>query len=147
LEIPQMLKNTEVEVTNKIVKTNVFPCPPDSYDEDIHTMPLDFDSIREETQKAKKAKVSTKIEKDTHHYILSEKEKKQITGYVKDMEKHIDKWSREGKDKFTYDCSKLSIPIFLELVLQFKETNPKFYVEKHNGPRLIIVDWVGKNEV
>ena len=145
------MSNKNIAVIGSLISE--FPSPPnledtfeDTYLVEGQPMSLDFEVIQEATNKAKKEKIITKIEKHTPTYTLTEKESKLIDSYVRDMEKHITKFASVGKDKFTYDCSKIDLSHYLELAKRFKAANPKFYVESHNGPRLIIIDWVGKNE-
>lgn len=119
----------------------------DTYQEgDDNSMPLDFNTIQEETIRAKKSKITVKTEK-VSNYQLTEKDLKQIGLLMKNMEKNITKFATEGKHKLTYDCSKLENPIFFELANTFKTNNPKFYVETNAGTKMIVVDWSGKNEV
>ena len=141
-------KNTNIVSTNSdlVVADDIYL--EDLAAEDSH-MSLDFNSIQEETKKAKKTKVQqTKtLEKHNPKYQFSDKELRQLELYVKDVEKHILKFAADGKERFLYDCSKLSTPIFFELAKLFKTANPHFYVETHGGSRLLVVDWCGKNEV
>lgn len=119
---------------------------PDTYEEENISMPLDFHTIQEQTLNAKKVKLPTKGKETTMRYEFTDKDIKQIEIYMKDMEKHIAKFAADGKDRFTYDCSKLNSAIYFELAEKFKTANPRFYVETHTGLQHLIVDWTGKNE-
>ncbi len=105
-------------------------------------MSLDIATIRETTREVRKAK-NVKVEE----VKLTEKENEAVKGYVKAIEEYIPKWALDGKDRFLYDCSKLSPHVFAELALKFKEANPYFYVESHFGLQRLAVDWSGKHEV
>ena len=103
-------------------------------------MALDYSAIREKTKKANH--VIKKLD-----VPLTQKELDKIQYYIQDMEENILQLAEQGKDKFTYDCSKISEKMFLELAVQFKQRNPLFFVLQQNFLRTLVVDWTNKNEV
>ena len=103
-------------------------------------MALDYSAIREKTKKANH--VIKKLD-----VPLTQKELDKIQYYIQDMEENILQLAEQGKDKFTYDCSKISEKMFLELAVQFKQRNPLFFVLKQNFLQTLVVDWTNKNEV
>jgi hypothetical protein len=103
-------------------------------------MGLDYSAVREKTKNA--TNVVKKLD-----VPLTEKELIKIDSYINDMESHILSFAEKGKDKFVYDCSKISEKMFFELALKFKNKNPYFYVVQHHFLQTITVDWSGDNEV
>jgi hypothetical protein len=101
-------------------------------------MPLDYEAIRKMTKE-----VTTVKKQETP---LTEKELKRVQYYIEDIEYNILGLAEAGKDKFTYDCSKLSAKMFQELASQFKHTNPLFYVTTNSVTQVLTVEWHGKNE-
>jgi hypothetical protein len=103
-------------------------------------MGLDYSAIREKTKKANH--VIKKLD-----VPLTQKELDKIQYYIRDMEENILQLAEQGKDKFTYDCSKISEKMFLELATQFKQRNPLFFIVQQNFLQTLIVNWSGDNEV
>lgn len=104
-------------------------------------MTLDYESVRQTTKSASLSRQKKKEEP------LTEKELASIQFYVEDMEKNILKLAQTGKDKFIYDCSKLSEKMFLEIAISFKKKNPLFFVVTAKGSQMLTVEWSGKYEV
>lgn len=103
-------------------------------------MGLDYNAIREKTKNA--TSVMKKLD-----VPLTERELVKIGIYIEDMEKHILSFAETGKDKFVYDCSKITEKMFFELADQFKVRNPHFFVLQNNYLQTLTVEWTGKNEV
>lgn len=101
-------------------------------------MPLDYESIRKMTKEKNVVK--------TQEVPLNEKELKRVQYYIEDIEYNILGLAESGKDKFSYDCSKLTPKMFKEIVIQFKTKNPLFYVTSNSVTQLMTVEWHGKNE-
>ena len=78
---------------------------------------------------------------------LTEQQKKDISFFVKEMEKYVKEYSEKGKQVFMYDCSKLERHVFHGLARAFKDENPSFYVETTDGCQELKVDWSDKHEV
>tara|TARA_R110000868_G_C10343819_1_gene715540 strand:+ start:69 stop:458 length:390 start_codon:yes stop_codon:yes gene_type:complete len=107
---------------------------------------LDFNQIKSITENSRKKTVSSKS-KDPVKIVLTEKQTRYVESLIGEVETYIKSYAESGKDKFTYDCSKLDYNIFFELIMRFKAKNPKFYVQRHDGTQLMVVEWTGKNEV
>jgi hypothetical protein len=103
-------------------------------------MGLDYSAIREKTKKA--SHVIKKLD-----VPLTQKELDKIQYYIEDIESHILEFAEAGKDKFTYDCSRITEKMFLELAVQFKERNPHFFILQNNFLQTLVFDWTAKNEV
>jgi hypothetical protein len=101
-------------------------------------MTLDYQAIRKMTKE-----VSTVKKQEVP---LTEKELKRVQYYIEDIEYNVLGLAEAGKDKFSYDCSKLSQKMFQELAVQFKNKNPLFYVTTNSVTQLLTVEWHGKNE-
>ena len=78
---------------------------------------------------------------------ITEEEQRALPMFIKDMVKHIGRYARKGESKFSYDCSKLSKTLFLEIAKEFKKINSKFFVVTDYGRSVIIVEWNKSNEV
>jgi hypothetical protein len=101
-------------------------------------MTLDYEAIRKMTKERSAVK--------KEEAPLTEKELKRVQYYIEDIEYNIVGLAEAGKDKFTYDCSKLTQKMFQELAVRFKNKNPLFYVTTNSGTQLLTVEWHGKNE-
>jgi hypothetical protein len=119
-------------------ETLVIPVP--IYFEEENEM-FDYNNIREITRLAKEKQVQSK-KTVPRPVILTEQEQERVEALVKDMEKSIIKFAGVGEERFIYDCSKLEHYIFLDLAQNFKDKNPKFYIELDRETQMIIVDWI-----
>lgn len=102
-------------------------------------MPLDYNQIREKT------KSTIKQEQKEDEYTQKDLDK--IESYIEDMEFYISSFAEEGKDKFVYDCSKISVKLFKKLCIEFKQRNPLFFVLCDYGIQKLTIEWHGKNEI
>lgn len=102
-------------------------------------MPLDYNEIKQKT------KAFVKEEKKEEE--LTQKELVKIQSYIEDMELYIASFAEEGKDKFVYDCSKISARLFHNLCIAFKQQNPLFFVLCDYGIQKLTIEWHGKNEI
>lgn len=98
----------------------------------------------EETRDLSRQKIK---EKEKKELPLTEQQKSDILFYVQEMEGHIKTYANNGKQIFTYDCSKLDKHIFHALARAFKDENPDFYVCTKDGCQELTVDWTDKHEV
>lgn len=105
-------------------------------------MALDFEQTRDLARKIIREKEALENEKP-----LTEQQKKDISFFVKEMEKYVKQYSEKGKQVFMYDCSKLERHVFHGLARAFKDENPSFYVETTDGCQELKVDWSDKHEV
>lgn len=103
-------------------------------------MSLDYKEICQVTKKA----VNVLKNEDVP---LTDKEKDRISFYIEDIETRIAEMAKTGKNKFLYDCSKLSKKVFIELAVQFKNKNPLFFVVQDYGIQMLTVKWAETNEV
>lgn len=101
---------------------------------------LNFDQIKEMAKKARQSAVQTERP-------ISQSELKNIPLYMNDMVRYIKKYAAVGKDKFEYDCSKLSKACFLQLAAEFKHKYKEFFVVIQSKTQILTVDWSGKSEV
>lgn len=108
---------------------------------------LDFEQIKKLTLDAKKKAAESRKVIPKEKIVLTDEENKQVIKWTKELEKYVQQWATKGEDKFLYDCSKIPFYLFKEIAQCFKEKNPKFYVETHDGTQMIVVMWHGKNEV
>ncbi len=101
-------------------------------------MPLDYESVKKMTKEKNAVK--------KQEIPLTEKELKRVEYYIQDIEYNVLGAAESGKDKFLYDCSKLTTKMFQEIAVQFKNRNPLFYVTTNSVTQLLTVEWHGKNE-
>jgi hypothetical protein len=113
-----------------------------SFDDDIDLAMLDFEKIKELSKQAQK-----RFSQGKSDVGLSQAEKKSIPIYINDIVSYIKKYALQGKFKFEYDCSQLSVACFNELATTFKQNNPLFYVSQHHHLKILTIEWTGKNEV
>lgn len=105
-------------------------------------MPLVFEEIKNLAKRRIEEKQSLNKERP-----LTEKEKESILFFVTEMERYIRQYADQGKQKFTYDCSKLEVHVFHALAVEFKNQNKYFFVTTRDGCQELTVEWTGKNEV
>ena len=105
-------------------------------------MPLDFNEIKDLSEKRKKEKQEQHLKVQ-----LTEQDLKRVAGYVQQMEEYILEYADTGRQSFSYDCSRLSKHMFNAVVDKFKLDNKNFFVLVHSGTQEITVQWTGKNEV
>lgn len=105
-------------------------------------MPLVFEEIKELAKK----RIEEKANKDKNK-SLTQEEQEQIDFYVTEMERYIQDYANNGKQKFVYDCSKLKPHVFHALAAAFKQVNKYFFVTTRDGCQELTVEWTGKNEV
>jgi len=84
-------------------------------------MSLDYKDVCDTTKK-----IATLLKQD--ETPLTEKEKTKVLFYVEDIEKRILDMAKAGKNKFIYDCSKLTKKMFVDIAKEFKDRNPLFFV-------------------
>lgn len=102
-------------------------------------MPLDYNQIREKTKAF--------VKQEQKEEELTQKELDKVQSYIEDMEFYISSFAEEGKDKFVYDCSKISAKVFHKLCISFKNRNPLFFVLCDYGIQKLTIEWHGKNQV
>lgn len=105
-------------------------------------MALVFEQIKNLANK----KIKEELEKNKVKE-LTEREKRHVLFYLKDIESRILELAKDGYQRFVYDCSKLEAHIFHAIAVEFKKQSPGFFVTTQDGCQELVVEWTGKNEV
>lgn len=105
-------------------------------------MAINFEEIRDLAKQRIEEEKSLNVEKE-----LTQQDKEDIKFLVSEMEKYIKQYADQGKQTFSYDCSRLERHVFFALATAFVEENPNFFVTTLDGAQEMTVDWSGKHEV